>query len=73
VSSGQTVVLIAGHDAATGDRSQVQCLTDSHRVTTDVLLVDLKDLSNVVSGMCTVASDPEPDAGVQPVAVPAQR
>jgi hypothetical protein len=51
-SSPHMVVTIIGRDETTGDRTQVQCTTDSARVASDALLVDLADLRNVASAVC---------------------
>jgi hypothetical protein len=51
-SSPQMVVTIIGRDEMTGDRMQVQCMTDGARVASDALLVDLADLRNVASAVC---------------------
>jgi len=52
VSSRQTVVLITGYDATTGDRMQVQCVTDSDRLASDALLVDLNKLGPIAAKVC---------------------
>jgi hypothetical protein len=56
-SSRLTVVMIAGRDATTGSHRQVQCVTRSDLVASDVLLVELKDLPDVVSSVCTFGAE----------------
>ncbi len=51
-SSHRTVVMITGIDATTGEKTQVQCITDSSRVTGDALQVDVKDLGDITSRIC---------------------
>ncbi len=47
------VVTITGLDTMTGaDRRQVQCVADSARVSSDVLLVDPKDFAEVLRALC---------------------
>jgi hypothetical protein len=57
VSSGRTVVLITGYDATTGDRMQVQCVTDSDRLASDALLVDLNELGHIAAKVCVSGAD----------------
>lgn len=52
VSSRRTVVLITGYEATTGDHMQVQCVTDSDRVASDALLVDLIELGHIAASVC---------------------
>ncbi|MBV8718495.1 MAG: hypothetical protein JO318_16930 [Chloroflexi bacterium] len=51
-SPPSTVVIITGRDAVTGERIQTQCAVDADNVASDVLTVDLRDFSDVVSGLC---------------------
>jgi hypothetical protein len=50
-------VLITGYDATTGDRMQVQCVTDSDRLASDALLVDLNDLGHIAAKVCVFGAD----------------
>jgi hypothetical protein len=52
VSSHPMLVMITGIDSMTGQRMQVECATVSDRVATDALIVDLKELQEVASGIC---------------------
>jgi hypothetical protein len=54
VSSRRMVVLITGRDPTTGDRMQVRCITDSDRVASDALLVDLNELGEVAARVCVL-------------------
>ena len=51
-SSHRTVVMITGIDATSGEKTQVQCVTDSDRITSDALQVDLNDLGDITSRIC---------------------
>jgi hypothetical protein len=51
-SSPWRVVTISGRDTATGEHFQVQCTVDAGNTASDVLVVDFKDFSDVVSGLC---------------------
>jgi hypothetical protein len=52
------VVLITGHDATTGERMRVECVTTTDRYAEDALLVDLKDFFQLAAQLCTVADAP---------------
>ena len=55
-TSSTGMVLITGQDAVTGERMQVECLTANDRIASDVLQVELKDLSAVAAQVCNVAN-----------------
>jgi hypothetical protein len=46
------VITIAGRDAVTGERVQVECAAIADPVASDVWVLDLRDFSAVVSGLC---------------------
>jgi hypothetical protein len=51
-------VMITGHEAATGERMQVECVTTSDRYAEDALLVELKELHEVSAQICIGADAP---------------
>ena len=57
--SSTRIVLISGRDAATGSSVQLECVTASDRIASDVLLVELADFPHVASQVCAgFQSDP---------------
>lgn len=52
-ASSTRTVLITGEDTITGDRMDVECTTTSDRVASDALLVELKDLGEIVAWVCS--------------------
>jgi hypothetical protein len=55
-ASSTGMVLITGQDAVTGERMQVECVTANDRIASDMLQVELKDLSAVAAQVCNVAN-----------------
>ncbi len=56
--SSTRMVLITGHDAATGERMQLECVTTSDRYAEDALLVELRELREVAARICNGANAP---------------
>jgi hypothetical protein len=56
--SSTRTVLITGHDAATGERVQLECVTTTDRYPEDALLVHLTELREVAAQLCNGANAP---------------